>query len=108
MIVVIQVQYKENYGSEAEPYWKFKGGSFYKIVGVPEDTEITEVVARVAPEIEYSETFSEQYILDYFRAEDDWQSDFERSQEEYDGEIRFPEPVIQWQVLVDNQARVAV
>lgn len=108
MIVVIQVQYKENYGTAAEPYWKFKGGSSYKVVGAPEDMDITEVVARVASEIEYSEAHSEQYILDYFRAEDDWQSDFERSQEEYDGEIRFPEPVIQWQVLVDNQAQVAV
>jgi hypothetical protein len=29
MKVVINTQYKENYGSEAEPYWKFKGGTTY-------------------------------------------------------------------------------
>ena len=66
--LVIQTQYKENYGDEASPYWKFKGGSTYFV------NDLTEAqVARIEEDgipflttlIEYSNGMSEEYILDF-------------------------------------------
>jgi hypothetical protein len=96
MIVVIDTQYKENYGTETEPYWKFKGGSSYKVVGVPEGMDPAQVVVKLAAQIEYSGAFSEEYILGHSVEADGWLSEFEQSQLEYDGAIRFPEPTIEW------------
>ena len=34
MKILITTQYQENYGTDADPYWKMKGGSDYFITGV--------------------------------------------------------------------------
>jgi hypothetical protein len=104
MIVVIDTQYKENYGSAEQPYWKFKGGSSYKVVGFPQGMSLEAVVRAVRDDIEYSGEFTEEYIVGYSFEADDFLSQFERSQLEYDGEIRYPEPTIEWQEVVDTEA----
>ena len=50
----IQTQYMENYGAhdwdgegECPQYWKFKGGSSYKITNVPAGVDLEEVVEAV-------------------------------------------------------------
>jgi len=102
MIVVIDTQYKENYGSAEQPYWKFKGGSSYKILGVPKGVSLDRVVELVRDKIEHAGEFTEEYILGYSFEEDGFLSQFEQSQLEYDGAIQFPEPTFDYGSLVDK------
>ena len=106
MMLVIQTQYCENYGAHdwdgvgaCPQYWKFKGGSQYKITGVPEGVDAEEVVDMVRSDIEHKSDYAEEYIVGWTTEQDDWLSDFERSQLEYEGEIRYKEPVIEYSEL---------
>jgi hypothetical protein len=102
-MIVIQTQYRENYGTSTEPYWKFKSGSEYKVLNTPDlsDEEVTSFVMSIRPKIEYNETFSEEYITDWFTAPDTYLSQFEKSQLEFDGEILYKEPTINYEELVN-------
>ena len=96
MKILITTQYKENYGTAEEPYWKFKGGEDYVILGVdPLKTAPGVLVEQVRGQIEYSNEYTEEYILDWELVSDDYVTDFERSQLEYEGEIRFPAKVLE-------------
>ena len=99
MMLVIETQRYENYGTETDPYWKAKGGSEYKILGVPTDVDLDEVVTLVRGDIEKSNDYVQETILGYGLEADDWLSGFERSQLEYDGDIEFPEPFIEYSDL---------
>lgn len=99
MMIVLRTQYRENYGTPEAPHWKFKGGSEYKITNVPTDLSEQEMLVLVDkllsnPFIQYSNSMSEQYLLNWSTEEDDYMSEFERGQLEWDGEILFPEPII--------------
>jgi hypothetical protein len=96
MMLVIQTQYMENYGTETEPYWKMKGGDMVKVLGVPLNIDYSAVVDMVAPEIEYKNPFAEKYIIGWGIESDDFLSSFERGQLEYEGEIVFKEPTIEY------------
>jgi len=100
-MIVIQTQYRENYGTSTEPYWKSKGGSEYKVLNTPDlsDAEVTELVMSIRPQIEYNETFSEEYIIDWFTAPETYLSWFEKSQLEFDGEILYKEPTLNYEEL---------
>lgn len=70
MKLVINTQYRENYGShdwdgkgECPQYWKFKGGSTYVVPNIL--GESPDILKRVRPLIEYGNYGSEEYILDY-------------------------------------------
>ena len=99
MMLVISTQCYENYGTETDPYWKAKGGSEYKILGVPTNVDLDEVVTLVRGDIEKSNDYVQETIIEYALEADDWLSDFERSQLEYDGDIEFPEPFIEYSDL---------
>jgi hypothetical protein len=99
MMLVIDTQYMENYGDATNPYWKFKGGSSYKVVGIPSGVDFSEVVEMVSSEIEYRNDYTEQYIIGYGSKDDDWLSDFEKSQLEYEGFIQYKEPTIDYSEL---------
>ena len=102
MMLVISTQCYENYGTETDPYWKAKGGSEYKILGVPTDVdsdEILSIVRRSMPIIEQDNDYFQTTIIGYGLEADDWLSGFERSQLEYDGDIEFPEPFIEYSDL---------
>jgi hypothetical protein len=66
MKVVINTQYKENYGSEAEPYWKFKGGSTY-IIAASDREDADKIVELGMPTltsmIESRNSMYEEYIV---------------------------------------------
>ena len=103
MLLVIQTQDRENYGAhdwdgegDCPQHWKFKGGSYYKITNVPADADIIEVVAMVRENIEESSDYYHVDIVGYELEVDGWTSDFEKSQLEYDGEIVYPEPTIDY------------
>ena len=104
MILVIETQCYENYawnedgsiGTGPNAYWKAKGGRSYKILGVPSDVDLDEVVSLVRDNIEYSNDYTQQTIIGYGLEKDDWMSWIEKAQMEYDGSIEFPEPTIEY------------
>ena len=86
-------------GTGPDAYWKAKGGSEYKILGVPTNVDLDEVVTLVRGDIEKSNDYVQETIIGYGLEADDWLSDFERSQLEYDGDIAYPEPFIEYSDL---------
>lgn len=103
MILVIQTQDYENYaahtGFDGTFRWKAKGGSEFKITNVPADADLQEVVDMVRGEIERDDEYFQTTIIGYGLEGDDYLSWFEKSQLEYDGEIAFPEPEIDYRDL---------
>ena len=101
----ITCQYMENYGAHdwdgkgvCPQYWKMKGGSEYKITGVPLNIDYAEVVS--AADIEKDNDYCREYILDWSVESDNYLSWFEKSQLEYDGAIACREPEIEYNELV--------
>jgi hypothetical protein len=73
MKLVIQTQYKENYGTSAEPYWKFKGGSVYVVENLTASQAVRCVedgIPTLTSLIQYSNPMSEEYIVGYNVVED--------------------------------------
>ena len=101
MMVVISTQYMENYGTPTQSYWKYKGGSEYKVTNVPANLTPYQVLEQVRDRIEYKSSYAEEYILDCIERPDDWLSGFEQSQLEYDGAILCPEPTINYEEIVN-------
>tara|TARA_R110001592_G_scaffold138966_4_gene358614 strand:+ start:7848 stop:8372 length:525 start_codon:yes stop_codon:yes gene_type:complete len=66
--LVIHTQYKENYGDEQNPYWKFKGGSTYFVTDLT-DQQVAKIEATGIPTltnlIEYKNSGSEEYVLEH-------------------------------------------
>ena len=70
--LVIQTQYRENYGAhdwdgkgECPQYWKFKGGSTYVVPNFKDFSNVTDMVATLTDLITYKNEGSEEYILDW-------------------------------------------
>ena len=101
----ITTQYMENYGAhdwdgegECPQYWKFKGGEdyFYQLGNeVPSDEHIAELVSVLRTRIEYDEVGARNYLVGYGVVADDYMTEFERSQLEYDGHIACPAIMLQ-------------
>lgn len=104
MKLFINCQYMENYGvhdwdgkGECPQYWKFKGGEdfFLSLDGFNPDHEFADkrlqmIVDSVRDQIEWDDVGSRQYVVGYSVVEDDYMSEFERSQLEYEGSITYP------------------
>jgi hypothetical protein len=88
--LLIQTQVYENYGSADEPYWKPKGGSDYVVKKFKALNKVTEAVMVLRSQIEQDNEFFREYIINFEVVADDYLTDFERSQWEYEGQIRFP------------------
>ena len=72
--LVIQTQYMENYDVDEvseDGYWKFKGGHDYIIDNV-DVNNVQSVVAEITPLIEYDNSMSREYILEWTVESDDW------------------------------------
>ena len=99
--LLITTQYCENYGSPEEPYWKMKGGSDYVVLGLDFDADyewaearVERILDQVRDQVEVSNPVCEEYILGWEIVADDYLTEYERSQLEYDGKIQFPSKVI--------------
>lgn len=104
MKLFINCQYMENYGAhdwdgkgECPQYWKFKGGEdfFLSLDGFNPNHEFADkrlqmIVDSVRDQIEWDNPASRQYIVGYEIVEDDYMSEYERSQLEYEGSITYP------------------
>ena len=103
MKLLIRTQYMENYGAhdwdgtgECPQYWKMKGGEDYFILAVDPLKEAPGlIVEAVRGSIEYRSDYSEEYILDWELVADDYRTEFEQSQLEYDGVVTYPAKIIE-------------
>ena len=100
--LLISTQYCENSGTPSDPYWKFKGGSEYVVKGLDFDSDyewaearVDQILVKVRDQIEVSNSMCEEYILGWSIVADDYLTDYERSQLEFDGCIRFPAKVLE-------------
>jgi len=112
MKLLITTQYMENYGAHdwdgegaCPQYWKMKGGSdyFYMLDGFNAQHEFADkrlemIVDSLRSQVEWSDDGSRSYIVGYEIVADDYMTEFERDQLEYEGEIRHPA-----KVLVDKE-----
>jgi len=95
--LLIQTQVYENYGAhdwdgegECPQYWKAKGGSDYVIKNFKKFNQVTETVMAVRGQIEQDTEYYRESIINWELVSDDYLTDFERDQWEYEGVIRFP------------------
>ena len=95
-MIVVDTQYMENYGTAEAPYWKAKGGSEYKVTGIPANVDVDRVLFMLGQEVQWSDNGSSSTVIGTHIEADDYLSWFERSQMEYDGEIQFAEPSIDY------------
>lgn len=100
MKIVVYTQYSENYGDEANPFWKYKGGSEYIVARMTANAvgllsqfggmkaHVDELIAKF--KIEYSNPKSSETVIGWSVEEDDFLTQDERDQLEYDGKITSP------------------
>ena len=73
MKVLITTQYRENYGSENEPYWKFKGGEVFIVpdLTVAQTLKVKEQgIPTLKALIETRSDMYEEYVVDYALAQE--------------------------------------
>jgi hypothetical protein len=100
MQLLITTQTQENYGAhdwdgvgECPSYWKFKGGQDYKYdlgSALRNDETLAEIVEHFRSEIEEDNDYYRNHIIGYEVVADDYLTEFERSQLEYEGSITYP------------------
>ena len=110
--LIIETQYRENYGAHnwdgqgsCPQYWKNKGGEEYIVTNVPEGIKLDAILDQLRPEVEWRDSYSEQYIIGYGLEEVGVKTCFERDQEKFDGEISYPARRIEYSDLmleIDN------
>ena len=99
MKLMIQTQVQENYGAhdwdgegECPQYWKFKGGNdySYNLGPVMRNAEaLAELVEALRSQVEEDNIGYREYILGWTVESDDYLTDFEQSQLEYEGKITY-------------------
>jgi hypothetical protein len=100
----IWTQDSENYGAhewdgtdEPEQYWKMKGGEdFFVPKFKGNEEEATMAVMALRSQIEENNQFFRREVLGWSIVADDFQTDYEKSQLEYEGHIRFPSKELVW------------
>ena len=96
--LLISTQVYENYGAhdwdgqgECPQYWKAKGGNEYVIKNFKgNDRNATELTMVASAQIEQDDQYFREHIIDFRIVADDYLTEFERDQLEYEGIIRFP------------------
>ena len=100
MQLLITTQTQENYGAHdwdgegsCPQYWKFKGGQDYKydLGSASRNIDaLKELMAYFAPQIEEDNDYYRNHIIGWEVVTDDYLTDFEKSQLEYEGSITYP------------------
>jgi len=88
--LLIQTQVYENYGDALKPYWKAKGGGDYVVKNFKDFNRVTEFVMALRGQVEQDNEFYTETIIGWEVVADDYLTEFERSQLEYEGQIRYP------------------
>ena len=100
--LLIQTQVYENYGAhdwdgvgECPQYWKAKGGNDYVVKKINVN-KVTETVMALRSQIECDNEGFRESIIGWEIVANDYLTEFERSQLEYEGSIRFPAKELAW------------
>ena len=93
--LLITTQVYENYGTADEPYWKPKGGSDYVVKKINVN-KVTETVMALRSQIECDNEFYREYILGWEVVANDYLTEFEKDQLEYEGKITYPAKELAW------------
>ena len=101
MKLLISTQVYENYGAHdwdgkgaCPQYWKAKGGNDYVVKKFKGDATVA--VMGLRSQIESNNDHFQETIVDFRVVKDDYLTDFERSQLEYDGSIAFGPEELVW------------
>ena len=94
--LLITTQVHENYGAhdwdgvgECPQYWKAKGGNDYVIRNFTDFGNVTETVMALRPQVESDNEYYREYIIDWEIVADDYLTEFERDQLDYEGKITY-------------------
>ena len=100
MQLLITTQTQENYGAhdwdgvgECPSYWKFKGGQDYKFdlgTTLRNAQSLAELVEHFRGQIEEDNDYYRNHIIGYEVVADDFLTEFEQSQLDYEGRIAYP------------------
>ena len=100
--LLITTQVYENYGAhdwdgvgECPSYWKAKGGSDYVVKNINVN-KVTETLMGVRGQIECDNYAFRESIIDFSVVADDALTEFEQSQLNYEGVIRYGSKVLAW------------
>ena len=96
--LLISTQVYENYGAhdwdgrgECPQYWKAKGGNEYVIKNFKgNDRNATELTMVASAQIEQDDQYFREHIIDFRIVADDYLTQFEKDQLEYEGRIMYP------------------
>jgi hypothetical protein len=101
--LLITTQVYENYGAhdwdgvgECPQYWKAKGGSDYVVKKFKDFSKVTETVMALRSQIECDNEGFRETIINFEVVADDYLTEFEKDQLEYEGTIRFPAKELAW------------
>jgi hypothetical protein len=102
MKLLITTQVYENYGAhdwdgkgECPQYWKAKGGSDYVVKKINVN-KVTETVMALRSQIECDNEGFREHIINWEVVADNYLTEFEQSQLEYEGKIRYPAKELAW------------
>lgn len=115
MKIAIDTQYMENYGAhdwdgkgECPQYWKFKGGEtiILEVPGFRFDEEFAQkkaemIIDSIRDKLEYKSEYAQEYIIGWSFVEDDYVTEFEKSQLEYDGEVTYPAKRVNYDEMME-------
>jgi hypothetical protein len=100
MQLLITTQTQENYGAHdwdgtgtCPSYWKFKGGQDYKFdlgTTLRNAQSLAELVEHFRGQIEEDNDYYRNHIIGYEVVADDFLTEFEQSQLDYEGRIAYP------------------
>ena len=97
--LLITTQVYENYawnedgsiGTDENALWKAKGGNDYVLRNFTDFENVTETVMALRNQIECDNDYFREMILDWCLVDDDYITDDEKAQLEYEGRIIYPE-----------------
>ena len=101
--LLITTQVYENYGAhdwdgegECPQRWKAKGGSDYVVKKFRDFSAVSETVMALRGQIEQDNDGFRETIIGWEVVADDYLTEFEKDQLEYEGVIRFPAKELAW------------
>lgn len=99
--LLITTQVYENYAAHdwdgkgvCPSYWKAKGGHDYVVKNFKGSP--TEAVMALRSQIECSDNYFQETIIDFEVVADDYLTEFEKDQLEYEGKITYPARELEW------------
>ena len=101
--LLITTQVYENYGAhdwdgqgQCPQYWKAKGGNDYVVKKFKDLNKVTETVMALRSQIEQDNQAFRETIIGWEIVGDKHLTEFEQSQLDYEGSIRYPAKELAW------------